>query len=142
VPLGRVLGRGIRHWVRWLCLPEVANDVRDRGSVNVAAATVRRLRRLILAFATGLASVIALPGIALAYTDPGRPESTSAVPGIHAGPAVASPASVGTGATTSSMAWLMPTLAGLLALVVVASVVVMLRRAARRGAPRPTSVRI
>jgi len=112
------------------------------GGSPIPVVTVRRLRRLVLAFATGLTSIIALPGIALAYTDPGRPESTSALPGIHAGPAVASPASVGTGAPTSSVAWLMPTLAGLLALVVVASAVVMLRRAARRGTPRPTSVRI
>jgi hypothetical protein len=120
----------------------VATPRSTAGGSHSPAATVRRLRRLALAFATGLASVIALPGIALAYTDPGRPESTSVVPGIHAGPAVASPASVGTGSTTSSIAWLMPTLAAMLALVVVASVVVMLRRAARRGAPGPAGVRI
>jgi hypothetical protein len=124
-------------------LPSTVATPRPTSSgSHIPAAAVRRLRRLVLAFATGLASIIALPGIALAYTDPGRPESTSAVAGIHAGPAVASPASVGTGATTSSLAWLMPTLAATLALAVVALVVVMLRRAARRGAPRPTSVRI
>ena len=103
---------------------------------------LRPLRRLLLAFVAGLVVMVALPGVALAYTDPGRPESTTAVVDSHQGPAVPVTGGAGTGAASTSLTWLVPTLSAVLALIAVVGVALVLRHAARRGTPRASGAGI
>ena len=102
---------------------------------------LRRLRRLLLVFVAGIATMVAVPGVALAYTDDPGKVSTSSV-ASHVAPAV--PATGTATSAATSLTWMVPALVAILVVVAVVGVTLVLRRTTRAGAgaARTSSARI
>jgi hypothetical protein len=97
-----------------------------RTTDSLAVSTTKRIRRTLTAVVVGLCAILALPGTALAYTDPNRSVSTT-VP-------IASPAAYQTPASqASSSGWgLTTTLMVVVIAVLAVGIVVVGQRVARR----------
>ena len=97
-----------------------------RRTDTLAVSTTKRIRRTLTAVVVGLCAILAVPGTALAYTDPGRPDSTTisiVSPAVH--PATAS--------QSSSSGWgLTTTLLVVVIAILAVGLVVLGQRAARR----------
>jgi len=96
---------------------------------------VKQLRRLAFAFVVGLFSILAVPGIALAHTDPGLPDSVTVpttTPAVY--PAATPQPSASPWGLTSTLL-----IVGM-AIVAVAIVVIARRTARRRRAGQLTAL--